>query len=76
MYYGYAVLGVCFVVPWIAILVCLIFSRSYVVAEKKKLNKENRGLNQSGKVWADPGVFNMAPNMHMVSFQLTLLKAS
>ncbi len=65
-YYGFAVLGVCFVIPWIFILVCLVLSRSYVASEKKKLKKENRGLNQSSKLWADTGVFNMAQNLHMV----------
>jgi hypothetical protein len=65
-YYGFAVLGVCFVVPWIFILVCLVLSRSYVAAEKKKLKKENRGLNQSNKLGADTGIFNMAQNLHMV----------
>ena len=56
LYYGAVTCGICFVLPWIFIIVGLIVIHRLIVAEKRKEKKELRGTNASQKLWADPGI--------------------
>ena len=56
LYYGAVTCGICFILPWIFIIVGLIVIHRLIAAEKRKEKKELRGTNASQKLWADPGI--------------------
>ena len=60
--YGAVTCGLCYLLPWILILIGVIFIRRLVSAEKRKEKKEMRGANATNKLWADPGVFMLSQN--------------
>jgi hypothetical protein len=56
IFYGAIICGICFLLPWILIIVGLIVIRRLIAAEKRKEKKEMRGTNSSQKLWADTGI--------------------
>jgi hypothetical protein len=75
--YGSVTAGICYLLPWILIIVGLIYIRLLITAEKKKEKKEMRGTNGTQKLWADPGVFMLTHNAPLANElkNLTLVMA-